>query len=352
MQLRESVSEPKRRRWVIPFFLTLGFIFLAIGTIFFMQLKGHSWYEIIYILAFEAAIIFFTATIIETLLLSEFGNRAVETMEKLGKATQDSIAIRLNAVFELLRNAEYNGIINILPARRDASKDQNGKEQSQLSFLSISEALKKSKKVKILCISGREFLWPREKSGFYDIFLNKARNSQDFEVQILLAHDGEAGYGARIRGKREDPKEPDYILNDVERSRKETDKLNSDARKGVIKIQYYNFFPQAWLVITDDKMFLEPYHMGSTEFLKNRWKEQFPDNDPCCGGRVPILVVQKPSPLYDAMDNYFDWLWSHNDQNIFGDNLSDFRKYLDVVEVRGTADNNSVERTCNPRRSR
>ena len=328
----ERNKETKIHRWVIPLFLILGILFFAIGTFFIMKIKGHSWYEIGYILAFEAAVIFFTATLIETLLLSEFGNRAVTTMKKLGQTTQTSIDNRLNEIFEKLRNAEYNGVINILPPRRDISKDTKGVEHGELTMSHIRDALCKAKKVKIFCVSGREFLWPREKSGFYDIFFQKPIEEPNYEVQILVASD----YGAKIRGKKEYPREPDYILEDVERSIKEKNNLNETVGKEIIKVKYYNFFPQAWYIITDDIMFLETYHMGDTTILKDHWKEKFSDNDGCCGGRVPIFVLQRDSTLYDAMNNYFDWLWTHDDQEIFCNELD---SYFNIKDDKSTAAN-------------
>ncbi len=303
--------EKIRQHKVVMLFLILGSVCLAIGTIFFMKIKGHSGYEIIHIIAFEAAIIFFTATIIETLLLKEFGGRAVEAMERIGKDT-----------FALLRNAEYNGIIDILPPRRDVSKNQKGEEQGQLSLSYIGDALEKSKKVKIICVLGREFLWGDTAPKFYNIFSRKA--TEDYEVQILLASPNE--YGAQIRVKRASLKNTD-LLAYFKLSQRGINELN--LKKKIIKVKYYNFIPQGWLVITDDKLFLEPYHMGDIKLLKDTWKEQFTDTIPWCGGRVPILVVKKPSTLYDAMDNYFDWLWKHDDPEIFND---EFKEYFNVED--------------------
>lgn len=317
--LREKII----RHWVILLFLFLGVLFLAIGIVFFMRRDVKAWFEMVYIITFEVSIIFFTATIIKTLLLKEFGNRAVETMERLGEETQDSINNRLNATFELLRNAEYNGIINILPPYRDTSKNQKGEERGQLSSLLLRDALEKTEKVKIFSISGRSFLWHREKTGYYEIFWNKARSEKDYKVQILLASPN--GYGAQIRGKRENPEDTDHISDYIKMSQKGIKELNS--KREIIKTKYYNFIPQAGFVITDDKMFFEPYHLADHTFLKKRREEQFTDNTPWCGGRVPILVVKKGSTLYDAMDNYFDWLWEHNDPEIFND---EFREYFNV----------------------
>jgi hypothetical protein len=310
----------KKRRWVIPLFLGLGLISLILGTYFFMLLKGHSWHEIMYILLFEAAIIFFTATIIETLLLSEFGNRAVSTIEKLGKESQQLINNKLNELFELLNNADYNGMVNILPPRRDAAIKKGGLEYGEYTISEIRDALTHTNSVKILCVSGREFLWPREKAGFYDIFYKKGKQKIKYEIKLLVGSD----YGAKIRGAKERPEEPNHILDDVERSTKETNYLNKAVNKKMIELKYYNFFPQAWLIITDNLLFIEPYNMADSVMLKNHFPEKFTDGDGCCGGRVPIFVFSKASSLYCAMNNYFDWLWAHDDERIFNANFSTF----------------------------
>lgn len=313
------LAEFYKKHKAICLFSIFGIVCLAIGIIFFMRIEGHSWCEIIYIIAFDAAIIFITATIIKTLLLREFGNRAVETMGRLGEETQDSINNRLNTIFEHLENAEYNGVINILPPRRDTSKNQKEKERCDLTYQRIGEALEESKKVKIICVLGREFLW--DNGEFYRILSKKA--NEDYEIQILLAAPN--GYGAQIRGKRENPEDTDHISDYIKMSQKGIKELNS--KREIIKTKYYNFIPQAGFVITDDKMFFEPYHLADHTFLRKRREEQFADNNPWCGGRVPILVVKKGSTLYDAMDNYFDWLWEHDDTEIFNDK---FKQYFNV----------------------
>ncbi|MEE8208208.1 MAG: hypothetical protein V3T88_04530 [Nitrosomonadaceae bacterium] len=115
--------------------------------------------------------IFVTAIITERLLLSEFGDRAVATMDRLfehySDNAQKTINERLNTIFELLSYAEYNGITGILPPRRDHSRDsKTNSRRNEFTISRIKNTLKKTERVKILCISGTEFLGQTQAGEF------------------------------------------------------------------------------------------------------------------------------------------------------------------------------------------
>lgn len=298
-------------------FLTLGSVSLAAGIAFAVSEIPQN--DLYYTFAFAVAVAFFTATIIERLLLGEFTKKATGTVERLfeqfSSATQGAINERLESIFTLLRNAEYNKIVDVLPPRRDAAPRSSNGEQSDITLSRIEDALKQSSHLKILCISGREFFWPRvERRTFYDILDSKP----ELSAQVLLA-DPE-GYGIKIRGQKEDREEPDYIVGDVEDSLRQIGKLrkwHQTKASWSLEVRLYNFLPQAWFIITDEEIFLEPYHMADTAHLKKTFCESFHDRDHCCGGRVPIFVAKNESAFYEAMSHYFDWLWQHDDSAIF-----------------------------------
>jgi len=259
----------------------------------------------------------------------QVGKITEEHFDRFSRKAQEAIGQQLNALFELLRNAEYCGLINILPPRRDSYE---GRGASTLSY--VKDSLATSENVKIFCISGKEFLW--EHGEFYHAFWERAHSPSEYRVKILLA-DPE-GYPAKVRGKKEFPQRPNYIKTDTETSwnalealkLRITDALGRVPSTWSVEIRFYNFIPQAWFVITDEEMFLEPYHMADTNTLLQRFPQNFNDVGICCGGRVPIFVVKKDTPLYVAMENYFDWLWDHNDKNIF---IKEFEDHLNVRDT-------------------
>lgn len=310
---------------IIFLFIVFGILFLTLGGLFSTLWKYTSYSDIAKTICFGIGIIFITTLVTERFLIrlfrDEVGEITHNIFENFSLKSQEAIGQQLNTLFELLRNSEYCGLINILPPRRDSHK-----EKGHLTFSNIKKSLENAKNVKILCISGREFLWPRVDGGFFDVFEKKAKSNAEYHVQVLLS-DPE-GHGTNIRGKKEDPQEPDYIKTDVKTSCKEQDKMQrrivTKDSPLLVEIHFYNFIPQAWIVITDSEMFIEPYHMADTDIIKKSFPKNFTDSDVCCGGRVPIFVIKKDTSLYVAMENYFDWLWDHTDQNIFTEEFKDF----------------------------
>jgi hypothetical protein len=282
---------------------------------------------------------FYTATIIERLLLDEFTKKTTEKVEELfgkyGEEAQNTISQQLNTLFELLKKADYNGLIGILPPRRDHHIDpETMSKQNESTVFGINSSLIKTKSVKIFCISGREFLCETIEGEFYAAFLKKAKDNEEYKIEIMLADPD--GYGARIRGTKENSDDPECIKRDVENALRGKKKLikswqeegskRRDNRQSKpqwsITVKFYNFVPQAWFVITDEEIFLEPYHMAGNGF-KSKFPHNFSDNDTCVGGRVPIFTFKKGSTLYEAMSDYFDWLWKHDDQNVFNQNFQE-----------------------------
>jgi hypothetical protein len=310
-------------------FIALGSFFLVIGILFSAFKLPYN--EIISTICFASAVTFYTATIIERLLLNEFTKRATEKVDELfrkyGEDAQKAIRQHLNTTFELVRNAEYNGVIGVLPPRRDRYiNPEVNKNQNDFTVSRIKSSLVKTKSVKIFCISGREFLSETIEGEFYDVFLQKAKGTEQYNIQIMLADT--KGYGSEIRGKRENPDDPVYIQRDVENALRgkarleKTWKEKGSQPQWSIAIKFYNFIPQAWFVITDEEIFIESYHMAGNGF-KSKFPNNFTDNDPCVGGRVPIFIAKKGSTLYEAMSDYFDWTWQHDDQNVFNQNFQD-----------------------------
>ncbi|MDA8215393.1 MAG: hypothetical protein M0Z64_08980 [Nitrospiraceae bacterium] len=330
-------------RKIIWFFIVIGTFCLIMGISFTVfELPYH---EIISTLCFAAAVTFYTATIIERMLLVEFTHQASDKVEELfrkyNEEAQNTIRQQLNTRFDLLKKAEYNGLIGILPPRRDRYKDPiTNKQQNEITDSRIKSSLIKTKNVKIFCISGREFLSQTTEGKFYDVFLQKAKDNEEFNVKVMLAEP--QGYGAVVRCAIENPDDPLCVQRDVENVlRGKSSLAKSWQREGSIRennresqprwfitVKFYNFIPQAWFVITDEEMFIEPYHMAGNGF-KLKFPSNFTDNDPAVGGRVPIFVFNRGSFFYEAMNDYFDWLWKHDDQNVFNQR---FQESFNVVD--------------------
>ena len=67
----------------------------------------------------------------------------------------------------------------------------------------------------------------------------------------------------------------------------------------------YDFVPQAWFLLTEREVFVEVYHFGlGLREPKN------PDS--CVGGRVPMLHAMAGSGLWQALNEYFNFLVTPN----------------------------------------
>ena len=165
---------------------------------------------------------------------------------------------------------------------------------------------------------------------------------QGKKKQINMLLQNPRGSWAEIRGSRENPDMPAEINDQITRSSRFAGHKTppQSSAEWLFQVKYYDFNPQYWAVITDDKLFLEPYHMASTQTIKSRYERLFPDEDNCCGGRVPVLVFEKNSSMYLAIRDYFDWMFEHADPlfDQFGEDfrISDF--IPDASEVTSHGD--------------
>lgn len=298
-------------RWVF-----LGMSVACFAAALATRIATWQWEEGLYATLYDVlvaiGIVFAAAVIVEYTLLSEavaaMRREADKTREStinevkrvtsaLASGTIDSITHDFERQFDIVRDANSQGVLAILPPRRDP---EYGKDTER----KIRDAVEKTAQLRVMGVSLLDFLDPG--SSCYAVLAGRAKDSvrqPQYDVKILQANrDGDA---AEIRGLREDPKNPDAIRADIDRAAEGINRLaNTLANPNFqLEVKYYEFIPQAWFVITDEMMFIEQYHMGDIRNL-------FPDNDPCVGGRVHIIVLDSKSRLYKAMLDYFDWLWA------------------------------------------
>jgi hypothetical protein len=291
-------------------FPLLGVATLVAGSTTFATVRDETWGLLASTLLFEASLIFFTALIIERLLLAEFEKRAVEAVheivaEAVGTFTrraEQSVSGILNSAFAVLERARDSGLVDILYPRIHAKGDE-------VTVPRIQESLRNTKTVKVLCTSGREFFDLR-RGPFADVFQQKARDTNaEYRLKILVG-DPE-GWAVHLRGTVEDPQNPDWVRDDILDARAAVGRLRDvifrRAREGLsnwsVEAKYYNFFPPAWFVITDNEIFIEQYHLGDIRDL-------YTDDDPCIGQRVRVLAFSKESEMYKAFDRFHEWLWT------------------------------------------
>lgn len=66
------------------------------------------------------------------------------------------------------------------------------------------------------------------------------------------------------------------------------------------EVKLFDFIPEAYMIMTDEYLFLEQYHMGRPKNLQDYF---------CVGGLVPIFKFNKKSQTYSYMLNQLDTIW-------------------------------------------
>jgi len=107
---------------------------------------------------------------------------------------------------------------------------------------------------------------------------------------------------------------PASIARDINIAKHGIETLNRLAKRSAIEYIFYDTTPQLWAVITDDYVFVEPYHSAPTEKLCSQLQEMdlpaSQEDRSCTGGRVPVLQFSKRSNMYLAVQVQFEYMWS------------------------------------------
>jgi hypothetical protein len=297
-------------------FPLLGLATFAAGSTFFALARDEIHGQIAYTLLYEASIIFFTALIVERLLLAEFEEHVVEVVDSkfeaavntfTTKATQ-SIGEVLRDAVRLIDRAEEARLEDILPPRRHT-------ERKAETNARIQKSLRATGKVKLCCTSGRDFF--EINAALRSIFYEKAKPdhaSEEYRIRILLC-DPE-GWITAVRQSVEAPNDSDWLKRDIAgfvsaiKGLRTQFAANRSESNWSLDAKYYNFLSPAWFVITDSEIFLEVYHLGDIRNLDSQ------EADDCIGGRVQILVFGSESETYCAFERFHDLLWKQDKESL------------------------------------
>ncbi len=226
--------------------------------------------------------------------------------------------------FSILNQSDVNGLLSIYPPRQQ-------KDPADTLKSAIQSDIRRTKNLDIVGISGLDFFsYPRSPStqpgAYYDAC--KARlegrseeTASPLQIRALLLNP--ASDAARLREAIEtiEGETPD-ISADIETATKGMDKLNQSAREGAVHWAFYDPCPQVWAVLTDDSVFVEPYHLAPTAQLCQDLRaddlEASQVDVNCTGGRVPVLQFRRHSNMYCALRAHFEFLWdlAHGSENL------------------------------------
>jgi hypothetical protein len=257
-------------------------VFIAYADFFALKLGEFNLHLVITIVA-EASLVFVSAAIVERTLLAKY-------------STSVTALIR-NSLDDARYAAHYN--VHLLPPRRS-------RRNAKISYSKIAEAVDNAKWVKLFCTSGVD-MFQSPNAGSSEITNSvmkriESPNSPPFDITVLSCDPG--GEYASIRQYLETPNTQGSISEEIEetvRHFKSTFRNTGEGNRVRFRWLTYDFTPQCWFLLTDKIGFVEMYHFGLS--IKDRGIK-----GSCIGGRVPLIQCASAATLYDALNQYFDFL--------------------------------------------
>ncbi len=169
----------------------------------------------------------------------------------------------------------------------------------------ILEEMWKSKKVKMLGTSLRQFFWKDEKlNAEFKKVIQSNENGRHFQILISNPFSPsvakrtllEQGTEFEDECKRNfDHFKTSETYDDIRRTVNNFLQLHLDKTRVELKI--YSDFPSMWLIITDDFAFFQPYQYGKIQTTR------------CIGESFFIMKIHSNSQLYNLLNQHFDILW-------------------------------------------
>lgn len=244
-----------------------------------------------------------------------------KSLENTSKRIVDDSAKHLEKKFDdtfaILEHSKYNGLMDILAPRLDEDRGKNTRAI-------IGNEIKKSKQVLIFSISGLGFFGyqhgggvPPESdsiSAIIDRIATAKKENKEIDLKIKALLMDPTCNAAIFRNKIETlAGNQGNIDADIESALRGISGLHTYAGKDFIEYYLYDTFPQANFVLTDNCVFIEPYHYAPTEEFTNALSalnlKAITQVTCCTGGRVPILQFHSKSNMYIAMKNHFETIW-------------------------------------------
>lgn len=137
---------------------------------------------------------------------------------------------------------------------------------------------------------------------YYRDVLNIKLTDPLISFKILLLNP--EGVNARERAELE---KEIFTTIDIENSIIFLEKMKkSGTTKAKIDVHVYDFPPIAYLIITDEFMFIEQYHLAPSPRMDLG----------CIGGQVPFLQMNSNSKFYRVMKEHFMYVWQNKSSHI------------------------------------
>jgi len=201
--------------------------------------------------------------------------------------------------FRLLEGAGKADILNIFPDREAAIKE----------IKTLIPSVRRG--IDILGISHTDFIYDGEFRRNINSFIRS-----NIKIRALfLDKESKASSERTRREEAKDNIKDTQLYSDLvncERFYDDLKKRLDDLKKNpdqrtILQLEYnhYKTQPSLFIVIIDDVMFYEPYHLGIE-------KEEEGPFARCLGKRVPVIQVDTRARVFQIMKSHFEYIWQQS----------------------------------------
>lgn len=257
---------------------------------------------------------------------------SVRGIEKRLDDEINGLTVRLDVVSE----AKKCGVVHIFECRW---KDQNYKKE----LIKQLKSTDKPEEVLIMSNSLRDFFGPGHDKGYLSAILEMLRKG--IKVRILLLDPiSEAAKARTIVEEKEKVMkdgyiksalftEINYVANWLDSPPTVLDKDIKERIKSQIEVRFFPYDPTTHIIRTDKFTFVEQYHRGGDNTIREELeKEGIPFID-CFGGFVPVLMVDNSGFFANLLKSHFNNIWFSQDveerdlrKNNYYQKIIDFEK--------------------------
>lgn len=215
------------------------------------------------------------------------------TVPDFCKKPQDPDEVNLKALIDFIDNFRYaqnRGLVSVYPDNKASL------ERLKPRLKNIEE----NETIRMVGFTLNRYVYPDNEKGIGNIFYS-AIKKEGVKAQLLLLNPYCSAAKERMKIESNVDIDRDDSIEDAILYKHNRAVAKYYSNNGHVDIKYYKT-PYVGMVLFDDIIFVELYHLGHDGESK---KEKT-----ICG-RVPVLVIKKPSPFYNLFDSHFANLWEN-----------------------------------------
>jgi hypothetical protein len=246
----------------------------------------------------------------------------LETINNGMKRVEDALITNV----DLAEEASMCGIVHIFRCRHN-------NEIYEKEILKQMKSVGKNQRVSMMANSFREF-FGTARHKHREVILDMLNKNIFFKI-ILLDPLSEAAINRAFveEGKRRENYLSSSLFVDIESISFNLNKLISDNKKAKtnIEVRFSPFAPTTYLIATDKYTFIEQYHNGGDQLIKDSLAEKNMNCD-CFGGFAPIIMYNNSSFFARLIKSHFENTW--NSELVSNRDLVKNDYYKEILEFK------------------